>query len=399
MLISTTIKVGIRSLWANKMRSFLAMLGIIIGVAAVIAMLAMGAGAKKTVMARIDAMGTNLLAVRPGQTGMRGVASGTSQKLTLEDAEAILADTKGVQRLAPAVTGSVQAKYMNHNSRTSVVGSSVTYLPIRDFTVEKGKAFTETQVEQTARVAILGPVTVDNLFGLNDPLGETVKLNGINFTVIGVLKAKGFDFDDQIIVPYTTAMKQLFGLDYLREIDIQAEEGQNLTEVQDAMTVVLRKRHKLLGNAPDDFNVRNQADMIQAAQDVIRTFTILLGGIASISLLVGGIGIMNIMLVSVTERTREIGIRKAIGAKERTILLQFLMEAVITTGLGGLLGVVAGAGAAKVIAKMSPNFATEIEPFSIILSLSFSAFVGIFFGFYPAWRAARLDPVEALRYE
>ena len=399
MLISTTVKVGIRSLWANKMRSFLAMLGIIIGVGAVIAMLAMGAGAKKTVMARISAMGTNLLVVRPGQVGMRGVASGTSQKLTLEDAEAILAETKGVQRVAPVVMGNVQAKYMNHNSRVSVVGASVTYLPLRDFTVEKGRVFTEAQVEQTARVAILGPVTVDNLFGLNDPIDEIVKINGINFTVVGVLKAKGFDFDDQIVVPYTTAMKQLFGLDYLREIDIQAEEGQNLTEVQDAMTVVLRKRHKLLSSTPDDFNVRNQADMIQAASDVIRTFTILLGGIASISLLVGGIGIMNIMLVSVTERTREIGIRKAIGAKERTILLQFLLEAVITTGLGGLLGVIAGAGAAKAIAASSTTFTTEVEPFSIILALSFSAFVGIFFGFYPAWRAARLDPVEALRYE
>jgi putative ABC transport system permease protein len=399
MLISTTVKVGIRSLWANKMRSFLAMLGIIIGVGAVIAMLAMGAGAKKTVMARISAMGTNLLAVRPGQSGLRGVASGTHQNLTVEDAQGILAETEGVRRLTPVVTGNLQAKYMNHNSRVSVVGASVTYLPIRDFTVEKGKAFTEAQVDQTARVALLGPMTVENLFGLNDPIGETIKLKGINFTVLGVLKAKGFEVDDQVIVPYTTAMKQLLGVDFLREITVQAEEGANLTQVQENLTAVLRKRHKLQEGVPDDFNIRNQADMIQAASDVIRTFTILLGGIASISLLVGGIGIMNIMLVSVTERTREIGIRKAIGAKERTILLQFLLEAVITTGLGGLLGVIAGTGAAKVIAASSTTFTTQVEPFSIILALSFSAFVGIFFGFYPAWRAARLDPVEALRYE
>jgi putative ABC transport system permease protein len=402
MLLGTIIKVGIRSLWANKTRSFLAMLGIIIGVGAVIAMLAMGAGARKMVLARISAMGTNLLVIRPGQSGQHGVASGTRQNLTLEDAQAIVAEVQGVRRIAPVVMGNIQAKYMNRNSRVSLAGVSVTYLPIRDFVVEKGRPFTETEVDQTTRVAILGPATVEDLFGLDDPLGEAVKLKGINFTVVGVLKAKGdqgwFNPDDQILVPFTTAMKQLFGLDYLREIDVQAEEGADLTKVQESLTAVLRKRHKIQEGIADDFNIRNQADIIQTATEMTNTFTILLGGIASISLLVGGIGIMNVMLVTVTERTREIGIRKAIGAKERSILTQFLVEALITSGLGGLIGMGAGVGAAKVIAATT-SFTTEVEAFGILIALSFSAFVGIFFGFYPAWRAARLDPVEALRYE
>jgi putative ABC transport system permease protein len=402
MLVGVIIKVGVRSLWANKMRSFLAMLGIIIGVGAVISMLAMGAGARKDIMARIAAMGTNLLSIRPGMSGARGVTTGTRVNLTLDDARALVAEAEGVRRLSPIVSGNVQVKYMNHNERSTVNGVAVTFLPIRDFTVEKGRTFTETEAEQSARVAVLGPEVATDLFGASDPIGEVIKLKGINFTVVGVTKSKGgqgfMNPDDEIAIPYTTAMQQVFGLDYLREILIQADEGADVAKVEASLRAVLRRRHRLMTGAEDDFTIRNQAEMIERASEMSQTFTILLGGIASISLLVGGIGIMNIMLVSVTERTREIGIRKAIGAKERTILLQFLLEALITTILGGLIGVAAGAGGAAIISASSP-FSTVIEPFSIIIALSFSGFVGVFFGFYPAWRAARLDPVDALRYE
>jgi putative ABC transport system permease protein len=402
MLFWTIVKVGLKSLVANSLRSFLAMLGIIIGVAAVISMLALGAGAQKQVMERLTAMGTNLLVVRPGQSGFHGVMSGTQETLTVEDAQALLKEAPGIRRIAPAVGSSAQIKYMAQNTRARVTGTTATYLSIRDFQVEKGRVFSDSEVESMGRVAILGPVTVENLFGISDPLGETIKLNGINFTVIGILKAKGdqgwFNPDDQVIVPYTTAMQQLFGLDYVGEIDVQVADGADVTALQAAITKLLRKRHRTQEGTPDDFNIRNQADMIETANQFTRTFTILLGGIASISLLVGGIGIMNIMLVTVTERTREIGIRKAIGAKERSILMQFLIEAVIISGLGGLIGVALGLAGAVVLKRFT-DFNTVMEGSSVLLALSFSAVVGVFFGWYPALRAARLDPVEALRYE
>ena len=402
MLFWTIVKVGLKSLLANPLRSFLAMLGIIIGVAAVISMLALGAGARNQVMQRLSAMGTNLLVVRPGQSGSHGVKSGTRQNLTLDDAQALVKDVPGIRRVSPVVGNNVQVKYLGQNTRVRLTGTSPTYLPTRDFTVEKGRPFTDGEDENMARVAILGPVTVDNLFGANEPLGETVKINNINFTVIGVLKAKGdqgwFSPDDQVIIPHMTAMKQLLGLDFLGEIDVQAADGADVKQVQADMTTLLRKRHHTQEDAADDFNIRNQADMIETANQFTQTFTILLGGIASISLLVGGIGIMNIMLVTVTERTREIGIRKAVGAKERSIMTQFLIESVIISGLGGLIGVSGGLGAAVLIQRFT-QFTTQVELPSVLLALSFSAIVGIFFGWYPALRASRLDPVEALRYE
>jgi putative ABC transport system permease protein len=378
------------------------MLGIIIGVGAVISMLALGAGAQKRVMGRIASMGTNLLVVHPGQRGLRGVMSDTSQRLKLEDAEAILEQVSDVYQVAPLVRGNIQLKYFNKNTRSNVIGSSVTYFPVRNFVIENGRSFTEAEVKQMARVAVLGPKTADNLFEENSPIGETIKIKGINFRVIGITKTKGgqgrHDPDDQVVIPYTTAMKQLLGLDYLHEIDIQAADHAGLNDVQEATATVLRKRHRLIEGMPDDFHVHNQAEIVETASEVSRTFTVLLGSIAGISLLVGGIGIMNIMLVTVTERTREIGVRKAIGAKNRDILLQFLIEAIVLSGLGGIIGVALGIGAAHAISQWT-QFLTDAKLSSILLALSFSAVVGIFFGYYPARNAALLDPIEALRYE
>jgi putative ABC transport system permease protein len=402
MLFFTVLKVALRSLYANKLRSFLAMLGIIIGVGAVISMLAFGAGAQRQVMDRVTAMGTNLLIVRPGNRGTGGVISGTQQNLTLEDAQAVVTDVTNVLQIAPVVGGSAQVKYLGKNARVSIIGSAPPYIPMRNFEVEKGRCFTESEADKLAHVAVLGPTTVTNLFDDNDPIGETVKLNGINFLVIGVLKAKGdqgfYNPDDQIIMPYSTAMKQVFGVDKLREIDIEGVDQADINVLQDDIATLLRKRHRIQTGFANDFFVQNQAELIETASSFSRMFAILLGGIASISLLVGGIGIMNVMLVTVTERTREIGVRKAIGARNRDILSQFLIEAMLMSGVGGVIGVVIGIGIAEAVARYS-TFSTIVETSSILLALSFSAGVGIFFGYYPAYRAAALDPIDALRYE
>jgi putative ABC transport system permease protein len=401
MLFWTIVKVCLKSLWANRLRSLLAMLGIIIGVSAVIAMLAIGNGAKRQVLSRISSMGTNLLVVTPGQSGSRGVMSGTAQSMKLADAEAICG-LAGVRRVAPVVNGMSQLKYENKNEPVRIVGTAGSYLSIRDFQVEKGRTFTEPETDMMARVVILGPTTAEDLFGLNDPLDQPIKIKGINFTVVGITQSKGdqgfFNPDNQAFVPYTTAMKQLFGLDHVSEIDVQAVEGADLTAVQNSIKTLLRQRHRLEQGTDDDFNVRNQADIIQMASQFTQTFTYLLGGIASVSLLVGGIGIMNIMLVTVTERTREIGIRKAIGARERSILLQFLIETLIISGLGGAFGTGLGIGTSRLIGAFTP-FAVSVELSSILLALSFSGAIGVFFGWYPARRAAVLSPVDALRYE
>jgi putative ABC transport system permease protein len=397
-----TIRVAMKSLYTNKLRSFLAMLGVIIGVAAVISMLAIAAGAQKDVLARISSMGTNLLVVRPGNREQHGVASTNQQDLTVDDAKVVLVSVPAVDQLSPVVQGNAQLKYFDKNTNAQVIGAAVTYLPIRDYNVDKGRAFTEAEVNNMARVIVIGPTTATNLGVTSDNLDEDIKLKGMNFKLVGILKTKGdqgfFNPDDQVLMPYTTAMNVVFGLDHIREIDIQAKEGSDLIQVQADITTVLRKRHKIQPGHDDDFNVRNQADIIETASAFNRTFTYLLGAIASISLLVGGIGIMNIMLVTVTERTREIGIRKAIGAKDRDILRQFLIEALIMTGIGGLLGVAAGLGTASVI-KSTTEFKTSVEWPGVVLALVFAVCVGVFFGYYPARRAAMLDPIESLYYE
>ncbi len=401
MMLWITLKVALRSLWSNRLRSVLAMLGIIIGVSAVIFVLSLVAGAHTQMMSRITAMGTNLLVVTPGQRGTGGVMSGTQQNLTVEDALA-LRQLPMVNDAAPVVRGGGQVKYLANNSSTSIVGTSVTYFAIRDFQIAKGRLFQDQDCDSLSRVAVIGPTTAENLFGQDDAVGQVIKLRGINFRVIGVLAAKGdqgwINPDDQVIIPYTVAMKQVLGVDFLREIDLRAMQESQLTQLQEQVTQLLRKRHRLTGEMANDFSVRNQADMLDMADTFNRTLTLLAGGIAGISLLVGGIGIMNIMLVTVTERTREIGVRKAVGAKNRDILRQFLYEAVLMSGIGGLLGVLAGMGLASVVAHAT-SLQASVSLFSILLGLGFSSAVGVFFGFYPASRAARMDPIEALRYE
>ena len=401
MLFWIIIKVALRSLAANKLRSILAMLGIIFGVGAVIAMLAIGAGAQKQVADQIAAFGTNLIIVRPAPNGTGGVVSGTNQKLTLEDCLA-LRDVEGIKSVCPFVTGSCQLKHMGRNTRTGLIGSSVTFFPIRGFQIDNGRVFSETEAETSGRVIVLGPLTSDLLFAEEDPIGKVVKLNGINFTVVGIQKPKGdqgyYNPDDQAVIPYTTAMKQIFGVTFVYNIDLQAQENSDLSDVEDRINAVMRKRHKLQPEQPDDIQIRTPAEFLQNKAKRTQTFSVLLGSVASISLLVGGIGIMNIMLVTVTERTREIGVRKAIGAKERDILLQFVLEAIILCAVGGMIGVVAGVGGANGVGHFT-DYPVVVHASSILLSVCVATIVGIFFGFYPALRASRLNPIEALRYE
>jgi putative ABC transport system permease protein len=402
MIFATTIKMALKGLMANKLRSILAMLGIIIGVGAVISMLAIGAGAKKMIMSRISSMGTNLLVLQPGQEESHGVRTATDKKLTLDDAKAVLAEVDSVEAISPVVQGRAQLKFFNMNTQTNVIGGAATYSQIRDYEIDKGRFFSETEAENLAHVVVLGPQTGDDLGLPDNPIDETIKLNGINFRVIGVFKTKGsagfFNPDDQAIIPYTTAMRSVFGVDNLREVDIQIKQGQDLKQAESDISDVIRKHHKITFPKPDDFHVRNQADIVAMATESNQTFTVLLGSIASISLLVGGIGIMNIMLVTVTERTREIGVRKAIGAKDRDILRQFLIEAFIMSIIGGVFGLIFGLGLSVVIGHTT-QFQTVVQIPGAILALTFSMAVGIFFGWYPARRAASLDPVDSLYYE
>jgi putative ABC transport system permease protein len=393
---------SIDSLTANKLRSFLATLGIIIGVGAVISMLALAAGARQEVMKKVEDMGSNLLVVQPARPKVRGLRSTLKKTLELDDARALLAEVEGIAAVAPQSRGAGQVKYYNENTNVAITGTTVTYFPALNYEFSEGKSFTEREAEMMANYAVIGSEVKTTLFKDKDAVGETIKVKGINFTVVGVLKEKGtqghFNPNEVIIIPLELAMKQLNGKDYLDEIAIQANAREDLSSIEKKISALLRKRHKLAPNAENDFEVRNQAEMIDMASSVTDTFTILVASIAAISLLVGGIGIMNIMLVTVTERTREIGIRKAIGARRADILNQFLMEAIVVSGFGGIMGVFAGIGAAKVIDRFT-TFVPVIELSSVMLALFVSVSIGIFFGYYPARRAAQLNTIDALRYE
>lgn len=406
--IPSTIKISLRSIRVNKMRSALTMLGIIIGVGAVITMLAVGTGARQKIEEQIASMGSNLLIVLPGATTAGGVrmGAGTQSTLSMSDAEAIQKECPAVLYVAPVLGGVAQVVYGNQNWSTGVTGTTPDIFEIRDWRFSEGRPFTDDDVRSASKVCLLGQTVVDNLFGSIDPIGQIVRIKNVPFTVIGVLESKGQsptgqDQDDTIFIPVTTAQKKLFGTAFpgmVRIISVKAKSADDLSAAEKQITELLRQRHRIGPNQDDDFSVRNLTQMMQAAEQSARVMGWLLGSVASVSLLVGGIGIMNIMLVSVTERTREIGIRMAVGAKTWDIRLQFLIEALILSLIGGIFGIILGISGSQLLSVMA-DWPTIVSPLSILLAFSFSGIVGIFFGYYPAMKASRLDPIEALRYE
>jgi len=406
--IPSAIKISLRALRVNKMRSALTTLGIIIGVGAVIAMLAIGTGASQKIEEQIASVGSNLLIVLPGATTAGGVrmGAGTQPTLSLGDSEAIQKDSPAVQYAAPVHNGVAQVVYGSQNWSTMVTGTTPDMLEVKDWPLEQGRSFTGEEVRSAAKVGLLGQTVVDNLFGGIDPVGQIIRIKNIPFTVIGVLGRKGQspigqDQDDTIMIPVTTAQKKLFGTSFpgmIRIIMVKAKSTEDLYAAEKQIVELIRQRHHIGQKQEDDFTVRNLTQMMQAAEEAAKVMTLLLGTIASVSLLVGGIGIMNIMLVSVTERTREIGIRMAVGAKTWDIRLQFIIEALTLSLIGGIFGIVIGVSGSGALAALA-GWATAVSALSIALAFSFSGIVGIFFGFYPAYKASLLDPIEALRHE
>jgi len=406
MNIGNLIKISFRALSNNKLRAFLTMLGIIIGVASVITMLAIGQGSKISIQKQISEMGSNMIMIHPGAGMMGGVRQSSSdmQSLKLEDYKAIKQNVDYISSISPAVSSSGQFIYGANNYPSSISGVNEDYLDIRKLEIDEGTIFTDQQVKSAAKVCIVGQTIIKNLFtNGEDPIGKVIRFNKIPFTIIGTLKAKGYnsmgmDQDDIVLAPYTTIQKRILAITYIQEIYASAT-SENVTEKAiDEMTTILRQNHKLKTSDDDDFNIRSQEELSSMMTSTSDMMTVLLACIAGISLLVGGIGIMNIMYVSVKERTREIGLRMSIGAKGRDILTQFLIEAVIISFTGGIIGVLLGVGA-SVIVNVTLSWPVAIQPYSVILSFVVCTITGVFFGWYPAKNASELDPIEALRYE
>jgi putative ABC transport system permease protein len=405
MRAATTFRIAVRALRRNKMRSILTMLGIILGVGAVIAMVGIGNGARAQVETQIASLGKNLILIFSGSTTSSGVRTGWggAGTLKIQDAEAIEREIPGIAAVSPEIRSTSQVAAGNQNWLTQLLGEGPDYFDMRQWEFSGGAAFTEQEVRAASKVAIIGRTTAAQLFGSADPVGQIVRVKNVPFLITGLLKPKGMslmgsDQDDVLIVPYTTAMKRLTGDTRLRGIVVQVTSPDVLPQAQQQITALLRQRHRIAPGMDDDFTVRGQQEIAEMATATSKILTYLLGAIAFVSLLVGGIGIMNIMLVSVTERTREIGIRMAVGAHGRDILLQFLVEAITLGCLGGLLGIGLGFAASEVISRLT-DWPTTIPLFMVFLSFTFSAVIGIAFGLYPAWKAAALNPIEALRYE
>ena len=400
-----TTMIALRALRRNKMRSMLTALGIIIGVASVVAMVAVGNGAQARITSQVSALGQNLLTVFAGSKKSGGVNSGlgSASAITLADAEAIQREVPDVAAVSPEVSVTAQAIANGRNWSTTVVGESPDYLKIRDWKLAAGSMFNDSDIRSAAKIAVIGSKTANELFGPLNPVGQSVRIKNIPFTIVGLLESKGAGMgganqDDRILIPYTTAMKRLTGDRYLRSVNVEIRSADRMDIAQQQITSLLHQRHRLTSDQSDDFNIFNQKEIADTVNSISKIITLLLGSIAGISLVVGGIGIMNIMLVSVTERTREIGIRIAVGAQPGDIRLQFLIEAVTLSLLGGLIGVLCGVGASHLVGIFT-DFKAVVSSGSIILAFGVSSVIGIFFGFYPAHKAAALDPIVALRYE
>ena len=400
------IKIAVRALANNKLRGFLTMLGIIIGVASVITMLAIGQGSKRSIQAQISEMGSNMIMIHPGADVRGGVRQDASamETLKLQDYEDIVDETRFVSAVSPSVNSSGQAIYGANNAPTTVYGISPDYLEIRRYKVEDGDMFTEQDIQTAAKVCVVGKTVVDNLFpdGSN-PVGKVIRFQKLPFRIVGVLESKGYnsmgmDQDDLILAPYTTIQKKVLAITHLQGITCSALKEEYTDQAIDEISEILRRNHKLKESDDDDFTIRSQQELSTMLTSTTDMMTVLLAAVAGISLLVGGIGIMNIMYVSVTERTREIGLRMSIGAKGIDILAQFLIESILISVTGGLIGVVFGVGAALVVNGVA-HFPIYIQPWSVILSFAGCTVTGVFFGWYPAKKAAQLDPIEAIRYE
>ncbi len=400
------IRIALRALSNNKFRGFLTMLGIIIGVASVISMLAIGQGSKRSIREQISEMGSNMIMIHPGNGRFGGVRMSASdmETLKLEDYQSIVREVKLIDKCSPCVNASGQVIYGANNAPTTLYGVNRDYLDIRKFSVEDGEMFTDYDIRTSAKVCVVGKTVVDNLFTKGeDPLGKTIRFDKTPFRIIGVLKSKGYnsmgqDQDDMIIAPYTTVQKRVLAITYLREIFASAVTEEASVPAIDEISAVLRQNHHIEANDEDDFNVRSQEELSSMMSSTTELMTVLLACIAGISLLVGGIGIMNIMYVSVTERTREIGLRMSIGAKGRHILFQFLIEAIIISVTGGIIGVLLGIGASLII-KYAIGWPIYIQAYSVVLSFLVCTVTGIFFGWYPAQKASNLNPIDAIRYE